>query len=98
MTPRRAILIRLIPVNLLLGTLPSPALLQQFNLLQFMPLIGAYQSGNVPAWRRELEESRHWYRRRHVWLILYERGETLVWRNLFRQRYVCLASFPGSLS
>ena len=81
----RAILIRLIPVNLLLGRLPSMSLLQQYNLPEFLPLILAFRTGNVPAWRRILDESREWYRRRSIWLLLFERGEILVWRNLFRQ-------------
>ncbi|WVF70602.1 hypothetical protein IAT40_005394 [Kwoniella sp. CBS 6097] len=82
---RRSILIRLIPVNLLLGNLPSQATLQQYNLPEFVPLIQAYKTGNVPAWRKVLEQRREWFRRRSVWLILYERGEILVWRNLFRR-------------
>lgn len=82
---RRAVLIRLIPVNLLLGRLPSLSLIQQYNLSQFVPLIQAFRSGNVPCWRRELEINREWYRRRSTWLILFERGEILVLRNLLRQ-------------
>ena len=87
----RAILVRLIPVNLLLGILPSNALLQRYDLPQFLPLIQAFRTGNIVAWRRELEAQRMWYRRRSIWLILYERGEILVWRNLFRQRSVVSA-------
>ncbi|OCF33358.1 hypothetical protein I316_05100 [Kwoniella heveanensis BCC8398] len=82
---RRSILIRLIPVNLLLGLLPSQAILQQYDLPEYVPLIQAYKTGNVPAWRKILEQRREWFRRRSVWLILYERGEILVWRNLFRR-------------
>ncbi|RSH92915.1 hypothetical protein EHS25_008361 [Saitozyma podzolica] len=82
---RRAILIRLIPINILLGTLPSQTLLQQYDLPEFAPLVHAYRTGNVVAWRNELETRKEWLRRRHVWLILYERGETLLWRNLFRE-------------
>lgn len=83
--PDRAILIKLIPVNLLLGHLPTPQLLQQYGLQPFGVLLHAFRTGNIPAWRRELERNREWYRRRSVWLLLYERGEILVWRNLFRR-------------
>ncbi|WVO17900.1 hypothetical protein L204_105598 [Cryptococcus depauperatus] len=81
---RRSILIRLIPVNLLLGRIPSPEILETYKLKQFVPLINAFKTGNIPLWRRHLEEQREWLRRRSIWLILFERGELLVWRNLFR--------------
>ncbi|ORX35961.1 hypothetical protein BD324DRAFT_629669 [Kockovaella imperatae] len=82
---QRAILIRLLPVNLLLGYSPTMTLLQRYKLGDFMPLLRAFQSGNVVAFRRELLNCRDWYRHRSIWLILYERGEILVWRNLFRR-------------
>ncbi|WVR05884.1 hypothetical protein IAU60_002910 [Kwoniella sp. DSM 27419] len=81
---RRAILIRLIAVNLLLGQLPSQSILQTYDLSAYLPLIQAYRTGNIPLWRQTLDTQREWFRRRSVWLILYERGEILVWRNLFR--------------
>lgn len=81
----RAILIRLIAVNLLVGIIPRRSTLEQYDLIQYAALLAAYRAGNVPAWRRELDASREWLRSRHVWLLLYERGEILVWRNLFRQ-------------
>lgn len=81
----RAILIRLVPVNLLLGNLPDPAMLRAYSLTIFLPLIHHFRTGNVAGWRRELDGQREWYRRRSIWLILYERGEILVWRNLLRR-------------
>ncbi|KAK6905691.1 hypothetical protein I203_106521 [Kwoniella mangroviensis CBS 8507] len=81
---RRAILIRLIAVNILVGQLPHPQTLQEYDLLKFLPLIHAYKTGNIPLWSKTMDEDREWYRRRSIWLILYERGEILVWRNLFR--------------
>ena len=83
-----AILIRLIPVNLLLGLLPDPAMLRAYSLTHFEPLIHHYKTGNVAGWRLELDEKREWYRRRGIWLILFERGEILVWRNLLHRRSV----------
>ena len=81
----RAILIRLIPVNLLLGYFPTMALLQQYKLLEYLPLLRAFRTGNVMGFRHDLAQNRDWYRYRSVWLLLYERAEVLVWRNLFRQ-------------
>lgn len=86
LTPEiRSIIIRLIAVNLLLGRLPCPKTLETYDLPQFRPLIDSFRTGNIPLWRRVLEEHREWFRRRSIWLVLYERGEILLWRNLFRQ-------------
>ncbi|KAL1410580.1 hypothetical protein Q8F55_004593 [Vanrija albida] len=83
---QRAILIRLIPVSLLLGKLPTQETLQTYDLEQpFGPLIHAFRTGNVAAWRQLLEAHREWLRARSIWLLLFERGEILVWRNLFRK-------------
>jgi hypothetical protein len=90
-----AILVRLIPVNLLLGLLPDPAMLRAYSLTHFETLLHHYKIGNVAGWRRELDEKREWYRRRGIWLILYERGEILVWRNLLRRRSVRSTSQYG---
>ncbi|KAL7420838.1 hypothetical protein Q5752_004791 [Cryptotrichosporon argae] len=81
---RRSILIKLVPVNLLLGRLPFSRTLETHALSPFVPLLAAFRAGNVPAWRRALHDARGWLRARGVWLILYERAEVLVWRNLFR--------------
>ena len=87
-------MIRSIPVNLLLGKHPRIDILNQYKLQLFFPLINAYLTGNVAAWRKELETNNEWYRSRQIWLILYERGEILVWRNLFRRawKYYVLAN------
>ncbi|KAK4686265.1 hypothetical protein P7C73_g3867, partial [Tremellales sp. Uapishka_1] len=81
---RRAILIRLLPVNLLLGFMPAPALLKTFELELFIPLCHAYVTGNIVQWRAYLFSEREWFRKRGIWLLLFERGEILVWRNLLR--------------
>lgn len=81
----RAILIRLIPANLLLGLLPPRWLLEQYDLVDaYAPFIVAFKNGDLATWRRLLVERREWLRARSVWLLLFERGEILVWRNLFR--------------
>ena len=65
--------------------MPTFTLIQQYKLFEFLTLLQAFKQGNVSAFRRELRENREWYRSHSIWLILYERGEILVWRNLFRQ-------------
>lgn len=81
-----SILIKLIPVNLLLGQQPSQLLLLEHRLEGFFPLLQYFRQGNVKAFRREIYVNREWFRRRSIWLLLFERGEILVWRNLFRRR------------
>lgn len=82
----RAILIRLIPAALLCGSLPSQGLLQHYDLqAAYGPLIAAFRDGDVARWRQLVAQQREWLRARNVWLLLFERGEILVWRNLFRQ-------------
>jgi hypothetical protein len=82
----RAILIKLITVNLLLGKLPNNGVLAKYGLQGFRRLLEAFKRGDVRGWREELEVNRDWFRRRSIWLLLSERGEILVWRNLFRSR------------
>lgn len=85
-TDTRAILVLLIPCNILNGRFPSPDLLKIFNLEQyFLPLIHAIKTGNRTLWVSTIEEHSEWYRSRGIWLILRERGEVLVMRTLFRR-------------
>ncbi|CAK9780153.1 hypothetical protein CC85DRAFT_260142 [Cutaneotrichosporon oleaginosum] len=81
---RQSILIKLIPAALLTGSLPAAGVLEEYDLPVFAPLIEAFRDGNVPRWRALLEEHRVWLRAQHIWLLLFERGEIIVWRNLFR--------------
>lgn len=81
----RSILVRLVPVQLLLGKLPLPGVLETYGLAEaYAPFITAFRNGDVAGWRRLLAERREWLRARNVWLLWFERGEILVWRNLFR--------------
>lgn len=60
--------------------------MQHYSLeAEFTPFIQAFKTGNVPQWRRLLSERQEWLRARSIWLIWFERGEILVWRNLFRK-------------
>ncbi|GMK56778.1 hypothetical protein CspeluHIS016_0306180 [Cutaneotrichosporon spelunceum] len=81
---RRSILIKLVPAALLTGSLPAPGLLEEYSLPVYAALVQAFRTGNVAQWRALVEQHREWLRARQVWLLLFERGEILVWRNLFR--------------
>jgi hypothetical protein len=77
----------LIPTNLLQGRLTTRAVLDAYHVQIYIPFLHAFRMGNVSAWRRLLEmpANRDWLRKRNVWVMLYERGEILMWRNLFRR-------------
>ena len=84
-TDRRAILVRLLACAVLCGQMPRAGVLEEFGLVEaYGPLLSAFRAGDVARWRRLLAERREWLRARNVWLLLFERGEILVWRNLFR--------------
>lgn len=59
-------------------------MLEYYDLPVFAPLVQAFRDGDVVRWRALIAEHREWLRARHIWLVLFERGEILVWRNLFR--------------
>lgn len=82
---RRAIFIRLLTCQILLGSFPAPHLLTHFNLdAQFGPLITAIRTGDRAMYYTCFETWGGWYRKRGLWLVLREKGEVLVWRSLFR--------------
>ncbi|KAJ9092524.1 hypothetical protein QFC20_007337 [Naganishia adeliensis] len=84
----RAIFIRLLACQILLGSFPAPHLLSHFNLhAQFGPVIQAIRTGDRAMYYRCFEEWGGWYRKRGLWLVLREKGEVLVWRSLFRNTY-----------
>ncbi|BEI99806.1 hypothetical protein CcaverHIS631_0408490 [Cutaneotrichosporon cavernicola] len=81
---RRSILIKLIPAALLTGSLPAPGVLEEYDLAVFAALVQAFRNGDVARWRALVQQHRQWLRAQNIWLLLFERGEILVWRNLFR--------------
>lgn len=82
----RAIFIRLVTCQIILGRFPIPTLLDEFNLQpQFAPLIQAIKTGNRSQYYECFWKWSEWYRRRGIWLVLREKGEVLVWRSLVRE-------------
>ncbi|BEI84258.1 hypothetical protein CcaverHIS002_0408620 [Cutaneotrichosporon cavernicola] len=79
-----SILIKLIPAALLTGSLPAPGVLEEYDLAVFAALVQAFRNGDVARWRALVQQHRQWLRAQNIWLLLFERGEILVWRNLFR--------------
>lgn len=58
---RRRILKYLIPVKLLLGSLPAPGVLQQHGLQHYSDIVDAMQSGSIQQLNAAVEGSQHRY-------------------------------------
>ncbi len=85
----RAIFVRLATCQILLGQFPRPHLLAEFGVTDpFLPLIAAIKAGDRAAYHSCFVRWSEWYRRRGIWLVLREKGEVLLWRNLFRNTWV----------
>ena len=88
---KHLILIYLIPVRMLLGGLPSPALLQKYHLEFYAPIAKALREGNI----RELDQSIREYERifvaHGIYLIL-EKLKIIAYRNLFKRVFLLLGT------
>lgn len=90
---KRAILIPLVATYLILGRYPEPALLEASNLSQvYGPLTFYLKSGQAAAAMDELDRHMDWLRFRGLYLILREKLQISLWRNLARR---CLALSYG---
>lgn len=89
---------RLLTTSLLLGLLPSQALLDAFDLsAQFKPFVQAILHGDMHSWKAGLgldgnenaggvgRKRAEWFRTRGILGVLREKGEVLVWRSLLRR-------------
>jgi hypothetical protein len=85
---KRLALLYLIPVRLLLGQLPRPALLEKYGLrAQFEGLVAALRRGDLLSFSAHLARHHEFFIRRGIYLSL-ERLKFIAYRNLFKR--VCL--------
>ncbi|SPO44091.1 related to protein that forms a complex with Thp3p [Moesziomyces antarcticus] len=90
---KRAILIPLVATYLILGRYPEPALLEASNLSQTYGALMFYlKNGQAAAAMDELDRHMDWLRFRGLYLILREKLQISLWRNLARR---CLALSYG---
>ncbi|KAL9935042.1 hypothetical protein V8E36_006118 [Tilletia maclaganii] len=86
---KRLILIYLLTASIPLGRLPQPGLLQAFNLdRQFSGIVQAFQRGGAQLALAELDGWREWHRKRGTYLILREKLQIGLWRNLIRRTLI----------
>ncbi|XP_022212912.1 PCI domain-containing protein 2 homolog [Drosophila obscura] len=81
---KRLILIYLVPVKMLLGYLPSKALLQRHDLLLFHDLAQALKAGNVNKFDEIVRDNEQVLIRSGIYLLV-EKLKFIVYRNLFKK-------------
>jgi len=81
---KRAILLYLVPVRLLRGSLPKPALLTKHNLPNYIPLVQAMRTGNIRLLNETLQAEQEELIRTGTYIIL-EKLKASVYRTLFKK-------------
>ncbi|ROT39447.1 hypothetical protein SODALDRAFT_275484 [Sodiomyces alkalinus F11] len=96
---RQRILTYLIPANLILGRLPTQALLSRPEAANFLapvfdPLAAAVRSGDFVQFQHALEAHEDWLFEKGLLLVLTHRLRPLLWRSLARRTF--LLTYPGA--
>ncbi|QQP41972.1 Uncharacterized protein FKW44_016496, partial [Caligus rogercresseyi] len=81
---KRAILIYLIPVKMLLGQMPSQGLLSKYGLNEFSEVVKAVREGNLLRLQSALEANEKAFIKYGIFLIL-EKLKVITYRNLFKK-------------
>ncbi|RWA12738.1 hypothetical protein EKO27_g2356 [Xylaria grammica] len=89
---RQLILTYLVPCNMLLGRLPSPALLQRPEMQPMVPVFSrfaqAIRTGNYLLFHQTLCLHENWLFRKGLLLTLTYRLRPLLWRSLSRRTFL----------
>ncbi|XP_020631277.1 PCI domain-containing protein 2-like [Orbicella faveolata] len=81
---KRAILVYLIPVKMLLGYIPKEEILYKYNLTQFVDIVRSVRMGNLALLNETLEGQQAFFIQCGVYLIL-EKLKIITYRNLFKK-------------
>ena len=84
MANKRQILTYLIPVKMLLGHMPTLAVLQKYDLMQFQDVVQAVKQGNLLRLNEALEANEKFFIKAGIYLIL-EKLKIITYRNLFKK-------------
>ncbi|KAI1365055.1 hypothetical protein F5Y08DRAFT_194472 [Xylaria arbuscula] len=89
---RRLILTYLVPTNMILGRLPSQALLQRPEIQSMAPIFSqfaqAIRTGNWLLFQQALDSNETWLFRKGLLLTLTYRLRPLLWRSLSRRTFL----------
>ncbi|KAI1304794.1 hypothetical protein F5Y03DRAFT_168388 [Xylaria venustula] len=95
---RRLILTYLVPCNMLLGRLPSRALLQRPEMQSMAPIFSqfaqAIRTGNYLLFQQALDIHETWLFRKGLLLTLTYRLRPLLWRSLSRRTFLLTYVVP----
>ena len=81
---KQSILTYLIPVKMLLGHMPTKAVLQKYDLMQFDEVVQAVKQGNLLRLNAALEANESFFISAGIYLIL-EKLKIITYRNLFKK-------------
>jgi len=88
---KHLILIYLIPVRMLLGGLPTLALLKKYQLECYVPIAKALRDGNIRKLDLSVRENESIFAAYGIYLIL-ERLKIVAYRNLFKKVFLLLGT------
>jgi len=86
---KQLILIYLIPVKMLLGSMPKMSLLKKYDMRAFVDVVQAVKSGNLRLLDEALARNESFFIKCGIYLIL-EKLKIITMRNLFKKVYLIL--------
>eukprot|EP01126_Amoeba_proteus_P064782 TRINITY_DN9106_c0_g1_i4.p1 TRINITY_DN9106_c0_g1~~TRINITY_DN9106_c0_g1_i4.p1 ORF type:complete len:402 (-),score=58.08 TRINITY_DN9106_c0_g1_i4:43-1248(-) len=81
---KRLLLMYLIPVEALLGKMPSPLLLQKYKLPQFLEILSAVKSGDIVGFNMALNKHEDFFISKGLYLVL-EKLRLYTYRKLLKK-------------
>ncbi|KAJ2007427.1 hypothetical protein GGI04_001518 [Coemansia thaxteri] len=94
---KRAILRHLVVANIIRGRLPSSQLLEKYEMEPvYTHLVYHFRKGNLAGFQRVLADNLDFFRSQGNYLILLERTEILIFRNVLHRTSRILALSGGS--
>nr|XP_018896731.1 PREDICTED: PCI domain-containing protein 2 [Bemisia tabaci] len=84
---KRLILIYLVPVKLLLGYMPTKAVLEKYDLTSLWEVAEAVKCGRLNNLNRAMEKHQSFFIKSGIYLIL-EKLKLIAYRNLFKRAYL----------
>lgn len=94
---KRLILIYLIPVRMLLGSMPTQSLLSKYRLTPYSEVVSAVKQGHLKRLADAMVAHQTFFIKCGVYLIL-EKLRTITYRNLFKKVYLLSGSVQLDIS
>ncbi|KAJ3261749.1 hypothetical protein HK103_004700 [Boothiomyces macroporosus] len=94
---KQSILKYLVVARVVRGKLPSPQLLQKYQLhTYYIPLINALVKGDITHYQMELDLQRNYFMKNGFYMILKHRVTCLLYRSLIQRIFSCLQSISST--